>query len=116
MNDTFGYGLWGSYNYVQTYPHNLFLEFWFSFGYALGSFLLIGFFMMAFLSFRRGNHLQRGFLLLLFCAVIVKLLMSGTFITDALFYLYLGYMIRIINQESNKYDLTYNLIHRMDRF
>lgn len=97
-NDNLGFGLWGSYKYVHTYPHNFILDFWFSFGYAIGSLLLLGMSIMIYLSFRRGNHTQRCFLLLLFCCVIVKLMLSGTFITDSLFYLYMGYMIRIIIQ------------------
>ena len=62
-----GYGILGSYRFVDTYPHNLLLDFWFSFGWLLGSLLLIillFIFIKALLSCK--DEINKVFLLLLF--------------------------------------------------
>lgn len=98
----FGFGLCGSYKYVNTYPHNLFLEFWFSFGWLVGSVLLS---LLLFLIVKTAitcrhsiNHLV--FLSLLICGSIVKLLLSGSFLHDALFFLLIGFCFNILRHKN----------------
>lgn len=100
-----GFGLLGSYKYVGTYPHNMFLEFFFSFGWVIGTILLILLFVLIIRSFiacrNSRNHVV--FLLLLVCGSIIKLQLTGTFLDDALFFMLIGYCINILR---NKKQLT----------
>lgn len=100
-----GFGLCGSYKYVGTYPHNMFLEFWFSFGWVIGSLLLLLLFSLMIKSSIacRHNRNQLVFLLLLVCGSIIKLQMSGTFLDDALFFMLIGFCINTLR---NKKRLT----------
>lgn len=100
-----GFGLCGSYKYVGTYPHNMFLEFWFSFGWVIGSILLLLLFILIIKSSIacRHNRNQLVFLLLLVCGSIIKLQMSGTFLDDALFFMLIGFCINTLR---NKKRLT----------
>lgn len=91
-----GHGILGSYNYVGTYPHNIFVEFVFTFGWIPGIALLIAIFTLILFAFYHAKTEERGFLLLLFCATIVKLNFSSTFIDNALFFMLIGYCIHCI--------------------
>ena len=101
----FGFGLCGSYKYVNTYPHNMFLEFWFSFGWVIGSILLLLLFILIIKSYIscRHNRNHLAFLSLLVCGSIIKLQMSGTFLDDALFFMLIGFCINTLR---NKKQLT----------
>jgi hypothetical protein len=91
-----GHGILGSYNYVSTYPHNIFVEFVFTFGWIPGIALLIAISTLILFAFYHAKTEERGFLLLLLCATIVKLNFSSTFIDDALFFMLLGYCFQCI--------------------
>ena len=93
-----GHGILGSYNYVSTYPHNIFVDFVFTFGWIPGIALLIAIFTLILFAFYHAKTEERSFLLLLFCATIVKLNLSGTFIDDALFFMLIGYCIHCIRE------------------
>lgn len=95
-NGVFGHGILGSYNYVNTYAHNIVLDFLFSFGLIIGPILLICLALLLFKAFRkmRGNEDEQVFLILLIVASIVKLLFSGTFVDDMLFFFLIGYSIQ----------------------
>lgn len=92
----FGHGILGSYNYVDTYAHNIVLDFLFSFGLIIGPILLLGLALLLFNSFRkmRGNEEEQVFLILLIVASVIKLFFSGTFIDDTLFFFLIGYSIQ----------------------
>ena len=92
-----GHGILGSYKYVGTYAHNLVLDFWFSFGFAIGTALLL---LLAYLICRalfitRHTENEQVFLLLLVIASLLKMCFSGTFIDDTLFFFLIGYSVRI---------------------
>lgn len=96
-----GYGILGSYRFVDTYPHNLLLDFWFSFGWLLGSLLLIillFIFIKALLTCK--DEINKVFLLLLFCGSIVKLMLSSTFIDDSLFFLFVGFCVQSLRRKN----------------
>lgn len=92
----FGYGLLGAERYVGTYPHNIYLEFLFSFGYVLGVTLLLLILALIYKASRRANNMGKELGLLLFCGGIVKLLMSGTFLDDTFFFMLLGYCTQML--------------------
>ena len=99
--NAFGFGLCGSYKYVGSYPHNMFLEFWFSFGWVIGSIILLLLFILIIKSYIscRHNRNQLVFLLLLVCGSIIKLQMSGTFLNDAFFFMLIGFCINTLRNK-----------------
>lgn len=91
-----GYGLFGSYKFINTYPHNIFMEILVSFGYVGGGAILLYGFTTLIKAFR--NNLledEKGFLFVLFGAGIVGLLFSSMFIISPAFFLFLGYCIQM---------------------
>lgn len=97
-----GFGLCGSYKFVNTYPHNLLLEFWFSFGWVIGTLLLLILFILIFKTYISCRHSsnQVVFLTLLICGSIIKLLLSGTFLDDALFFMLIGFCINTLRHKN----------------
>lgn len=98
-DDIIGHGLLGSYQYVQTYPHNIVIEFLFSFGYVFGTILLLLLVRLITITFWRFRKSESGvFVLLLFCASIIKLCLSGTFLDDTLFFMLIGYCFQLLSR------------------
>lgn len=91
-----GYGLLGAERYVNTYPHKIYLEFMFSFGYVVGGLLLCCITILIIKAFIKSSHINREFVLLLTCGSVVKLCMSGTFLDDILFFILLGYCTQML--------------------
>lgn len=94
--NSLGHGICGSWAYVDVYPHHLILDFWFTFGYIIGSILLLCLFVVIIKATLKSYSIQKEFILLLFCTTIVKLFMSGTYLDDALLFFLIGYGLRII--------------------
>lgn len=95
-NSIFGHGILGSYKYVGTYPHNIVLDFLFSFGWFFGTFLLILilFLIVKMLRACRYDETQLVFGILLVIGSILKMCFSGTFIDDTIFFFLLGYCVQ----------------------
>lgn len=97
-----GYGLLGSYKYVNTYPHNIVLEFLFSFGKIIGPLLLLVIAILIISATKISqNSITKVFILLLVCASIIKLFMSGTFLDDSLFFMLIGFCVQSIRCRNN---------------
>ena len=100
----FGHGLFGSYTYVRGYSHNIFIDFFFSYGYLLA--LLLWAFLVIIISKRiiysKDNNI-RGFVLVLICASIIKLTMTGSYLFEPYFFLLIGFCCQ---SKSNK--ILYN--------
>ena len=99
-SDSFwGHGYFGSYNVIGTYPHNIIIEFMFTFGKLFGLLLL---FMLAILIFKalinRSSLVEKSFFVLLICTSIIKLLMTGTFLDDAFFFFMIGYGVQLLKR------------------
>lgn len=102
-NYFFGHGILSSYNYVDTYPHNLYLELVFSFGYIPGILLLLLLTTMFIVAYKKFNNTyMRSFLCVLMCASVIKLLMSGSFLYEDLLFFLIGYCVNIINERNAK--------------
>lgn len=95
-NRLFGYGLLGSYNITGGYPHNFFVDILFSFGYLVGGLLLLLCIYYSFKAFKISDIEERTFFLVLLCSGFMHLMFSGTFIYDADFYLFIGYLVRLL--------------------
>ncbi len=94
-NSLFGHGVLGSYPYVNTYPHNIVLEFLFSFGWVWGIAILfcIVYIIAKMLINTHQCEINVTFEIILVIASILKLCFSSTFVDDALFFMLLGYCV-----------------------
>ena len=100
-----GYGLLGAERYVGTYPHKIYLEFMFSFGYVVGILLLFAVVLLIAKAFIKASQINKEFILLLVCGSVVKLCMSGTFLDDTIFFMLLGNCAQMLMR---KKSLLYN--------
>lgn len=94
-NSLFGHGVLGSYPYVNTYPHNIVLEFLFSFGWVWGIAILfcIVYIIAKMLINTHQCEINVTFGIILVIASILKLCFSSTFVDDALLFMLLGYCV-----------------------
>jgi hypothetical protein len=87
----FGLGLFGSGNYGIVYPHFLPLDFFCTFGYTVGSLLLLALTsLVAFAFYVARGTTVRTFILFLFSLSIIKLMLSSTFVMEPYFYMLIG--------------------------
>ena len=99
-----GYGFAGDRLFGVIYSHNIALELWASFGWIIGSIVLIWIVVTLIRGIYSGkSDFQKGFVLLLVCASFVKLLISGTLLNEPYLYLLLGYCVQLIrNRKSDR--------------
>lgn len=88
-----GYGIMGDWVITgNIYVHNIFLEMWCQFGLILGTIILavvIGLPLYVMFKYLRKKDVFL-FMFMLFCMVFVKLMLSGTYLTETYFFLLLG--------------------------
>lgn len=94
----FGYGLAGDRRLSNgEYAHNLILELIVSFGWIVGiALLMVIVLIVGKAFFYTRNEIEKGFILLLACLGIVKLMMSGSFLDEIYFFFLLGFSSRVI--------------------
>lgn len=92
-----GYGLFGSKRFNIIYPHDYVLDFFFPFGYVLGTVLLLftSYIMIKALLLARTSN-EREFLVMLLCMTVLKYQFSATFITEGMYFALLGYCTTIL--------------------
>ncbi len=88
-----GYGILGDWVITgHVYVHNIFLEIWCQFGLVLGTFILAV--VIALPLYVMFKYLRKKdeflFMFMLFSMVFVKLMLSGTYLTETYFFLLLG--------------------------
>lgn len=110
-NRLFGYGLLGSYNFVGGYPHNFFVEVLFSFGYFVGGLLVTLLSYYIFKAFKNSSFEDRAFFLVLLCSGFMHLMFSGSFVYDADFYIFIGYIVRLLVK-----PLQYNCTEKLSMY
>lgn len=98
-NSLFGFGLLGSYNVTGGYPHNFFVDMVFTFGYLIGGILLLLFAFVSIKAYQKSEDTERVFFLILLSSGFMHLMFSGTFVFDADFYLYIGYIIKLLSKK-----------------
>ena len=105
-NHFFGLGAFGCRNYDIVYPHVLHLDFFCTYGYLVGTALLILLFLLIGWAFWLSrNTSEQVFLLFLFSITIIKLLLSGTFIQEPYFFLLIGACVKVfLDKRSILYD------------
>ena len=100
-----GYGFLGDRSFQNGgYPHNFVLEVWCQYGVVLGSVIVISLLVVFFrvLSKRKNN---RTLLIVLFSVTYVKLMMSGTYPVEGMFFFLLGLCLNKWVDESSNYTI-----------
>lgn len=91
----FGLGLFGCGNYGINYPHFMPLDFFCTFGYLLGSILMLLLSVLIGWAFLRSEvKLSKVFILFLFSMGIIKLMFSSTFVCEPFFFMLIGFCAR----------------------
>lgn len=86
-----GYGLMGDRLFVDSYAHKIYLELWVHFGVIFGT-LILGFFVLVPVRaiLRSKDVEERDFVVMMFCVVLIKLMLSSTYILETNLFLLLG--------------------------
>lgn len=96
-----GHGLLGSYPYIGTYPHNIFDDFIFTFGYIWGIGLLLALVCLIVIAYRKSPSMkEKEWIVLLTISVGIKLCFSGTYLDDTLFFMLIGYCFSALVNKS----------------
>lgn len=105
----FGLGLFGSCNYGIVYPHFLPLDFFCTWGYLVGSLLLLALTLLVAYAFYvvRGTIAQT-FILLLFSISIIKLMFSSSFAFSHHFFMLIGICVGVVLSPPNTQPLPPN--------
>lgn len=110
LMNPFGYGLFSDRYITGTrinYVHNIVLELWAEFGIFLGSIPILFIVICTIILIKRANTTRESkYIILIFlCSAIIKLLFSGTWITERYFYMLLGILTGLLvkKKKRNKY-------------
>lgn len=110
----FGLGICG--DRVATgdnYSHNLVVEIIASFGYTIGSLLIISLVILTLLAWRRcGTQDRKGFFLVLL-SYNLHLLLSSSYLQTPLFFFYIGFCVRLLQEKSK--DIIYDKGNKVGR-
>lgn len=93
-NNPLGKGFFGERPVLDTYCHNIFLEFLVDFGLLFGSIFSLAYVLLIIKRFRTNNMSERMVLCILFCAFLIKLFFSGSFWTETVFFAFLAFLIK----------------------
>lgn len=91
-----GLGIAADRTIIDTYAHNMVLELWVSFGWFIGTVLVLCLFYILFRAYRLGASENRKYLILLTSCSVLHLMMSGTYLNSYLLFILIGYSINII--------------------
>lgn len=92
-----GYGFCGSWQFIGSYPHNLYYDLFITFGPVCGAIILIGILILIYKAFKSANTIdEKAFLLVLVTTGFFKLLISYTFINNVETFLMIGYCLNLI--------------------
>lgn len=98
-NPIFGIGLAGDRLYTGgTYSHNIFLEIISGFGVVVGLFILIIIGIISIKALFSKDIEGSNFMLIWFCIGFVPLIVSGSYLTDYQFWIYMGLATRFIKE------------------
>lgn len=97
-----GYGLMGDRPIVGFYVHNLFLEVWCHFGIVFGTAVLLGMIGIPSLALLKSRKTEVFyFILMLMCAVFVKLTVTGSYTAETNLFLLLGLSVNILRKQKS---------------
>lgn len=87
----FGLGLFGSYKYVGIYSHRIYVDFWISFGYIVGSMLMLLMLRMFLRVFIKCDKIEQGMFMILIVVGVGTLFFSLSYMIWPFFFLLIGY-------------------------
>ena len=91
-------------DYDQLYSHNIFLEILLTFGYGIGGIILL---LLVLLIIKSLKNVQKNeefaFGAVLFCCSIIKLQISGTFLSEPMLYFFIGYCVNIVRNNKSRH-------------
>lgn len=87
---------------VREYAHNLFLDIYMDYGILLGTVLIIWLIVQILMAYirSRGTYSQTVFFMLM-SAILPKLMVSSTYVGEALFFMFLGLLININDKKND---------------
>lgn len=89
----------------QIYSHNFFSELLLTFGYILGGVLVLSLLILIVRAIKCVKNIEEfSFGTILFCCSIIKLQVSGTFLSEPMLYLFIGYCVSLIRKNKYIYD------------
>lgn len=94
LNNPIGVGYFGERPLLNIYCHNIFLEFMVDFGLVIGGIVSIVFVGLMIKKSIRSSTAERNVLLILFCAFVIKLLFSGSFWTEVMFFVFATFLLK----------------------
>lgn len=97
-SDSFwGYGLFGCKRFGIIYPHDYVLDFFFPYGYFIGTILLLftSYLMLKALMLAR-SHMEREFIVMCLCMTVLKYQFSATYIEEGMYFAFLGYCTTVL--------------------
>lgn len=99
----FGYGIAGDRRFVGIYAHNIAVELWFSFGYVIGTILLLAV-VFAFLRgySRSVSETGKVFIIVLIVSGFVKLFFSGSYLFEKYLFWALGVCVAISRRKKHQ--------------
>lgn len=102
-NSIMGAGIGGAHSRLKLiYPHNLYVDMVFTFGYFFGNLLFVGLVVLIILAFSKAkNTVERQYLLLMFVLGFAALFLSDTFVKQPWFYMLIGACVGCIRRSSS---------------
>lgn len=100
-----GWGI-GADLYIGIFPHNVFIELVFDFGFILGFVFIIGIIIMSLFCFKEKNNIL---FIILFCCGLLPLFFSFSYLEWMYFWVFIGYII--IENKDNFIHFVNNTMH-----
>lgn len=106
-NNLLGYGIYADWVFAGVYAHKIYLELWIHYGVIVGTIFLCVVLLMPISAFAiEKNADVRGFLIVLYCAGVLKLFLSGSYLHERWLFLLLGISVALIRRQGkNKKNL-----------
>lgn len=99
-NPIVGYGFTGDRYLLGIYTHNIVFEIWCHFGIVLGTFILIAIIALTVLALIKSWSHEKTFkfIVMLICMVFIKLMLSGSYVTETYFYFMIGVFVAVLRK------------------
>lgn len=102
-NPIIGIGIAGDRVFLGgRYSHNIFIEIFSNFGVIIGSIIIVVITFISYKAILSKNKFDSNINIIWFCLGFIPLLVSGTYLTDFKFWIFLGLAIRIIKDRHRK--------------
>lgn len=102
-SDSFtGMGYFGSQRFGYLYPHDIILDFLWSYGYIFGTILLFCLCCLCcFAIYKSKTKENKCMIIMMMSFAIIKLFLSSTFLTEMFFYAFIGYCFKMLLENQN---------------